>query len=186
MTPKQERFVEEYLKDLNATQAAIRAGYSESTAKKQASRLLVNVGVSEKISERKEELLQKVKMDQLSTVRDLLRCAHYDVRKLFDEFGNLKEIKDIDDDTAAAIESIEFIKRKKKDDEGYENGIKIKLVGKLKSLELIGKYQDLFKDINDATLKGNCGVVRMGAEDHNVYLPKKVPIGAPVPHHEND
>src|SRR5262249_53478937 len=47
LTPKQERFVQEYLVDLNATQAAIRAGYSKKTATEQASRLLTNVKVSE-------------------------------------------------------------------------------------------------------------------------------------------
>lgn len=45
LTPKQQRFVEEYLVDLNATQAAIRAGYSARTAAVQASRLLTNVNI---------------------------------------------------------------------------------------------------------------------------------------------
>jgi phage terminase small subunit len=46
LTPKQSRFVEEFLLDLNAKQAAIRAGYSLKTAKQQASRLLTNVDVA--------------------------------------------------------------------------------------------------------------------------------------------
>lgn len=45
LTPRQERFVQEYLVDLNATQAAIRAGYSKRTAKQQGSRLLTNVDI---------------------------------------------------------------------------------------------------------------------------------------------
>ena len=49
LTPKQQRFVEEYLIDLNATQAAIRAGYSEKTAQEQSSRLLSNVMVSQAV-----------------------------------------------------------------------------------------------------------------------------------------
>ena len=48
-TPKQQKFCEEYLIDLNATQAAIRAGYSEDTANQQGPRLLVNVGVQAEI-----------------------------------------------------------------------------------------------------------------------------------------
>ncbi|MGY2438571.1 terminase small subunit [Pseudomonas sp. SDO52101_S400] len=50
LTPKQQRFVDEYLIDLNATQAAIRAGYSKKTADQQASRLLTNVKVRAELS----------------------------------------------------------------------------------------------------------------------------------------
>lgn len=52
LNDKQQRFADEYLIDLNATQAAIRAGYSEKTAGAQAARLLKNVNVSAYISER--------------------------------------------------------------------------------------------------------------------------------------
>jgi phage terminase small subunit len=51
LTPKQQRFCEEYVVDCNGTQAAIRAGYSEKTAVEQASRLLINVKVGERINE---------------------------------------------------------------------------------------------------------------------------------------
>ena len=53
LTPKQELFVKEHLVDLNATQAAIRAGYSKSTADVQGPRLLGNVRISEEIQEKK-------------------------------------------------------------------------------------------------------------------------------------
>ncbi len=56
MTDKQRRFAEEYLVDLNATQAAIRAGYSERTANEQGARLLANVSVKTYIDERLEEI----------------------------------------------------------------------------------------------------------------------------------
>ena len=55
MTPKQQRFVDEYLIDLNATQAAIRAGYSEKTAQEQGSRLLSNVMVQKAVTEGQAE-----------------------------------------------------------------------------------------------------------------------------------
>ena len=56
LTPKQKRFCEEYLIDLNATQAAIRAGYSLKTAEQTASRLLRNVKVQEYIAKRQKGL----------------------------------------------------------------------------------------------------------------------------------
>lgn len=55
MTPKQERFCTEYLVDLNATQAAIRSGYSEKTAHSQGPRLLENVEVQNRIKEIREQ-----------------------------------------------------------------------------------------------------------------------------------
>lgn len=63
MTPRQQRFVEEYLIDLNATAAARRAGYSAKTAEQQAARLLVNVKVAEAIAAAKAERSEKTKID---------------------------------------------------------------------------------------------------------------------------
>ena len=63
LTEKQKRFVQEYLVDLNATQAAIRAGYSKKTARSQGQRLLTKVDIKEAIKkrmdEKKEELIMK-------------------------------------------------------------------------------------------------------------------------------
>lgn len=63
LTPKQQRFVEEYLIDLNATQAAIRAGYSADTADVQGPRLLGNVRVMEAINALKAERSRETKID---------------------------------------------------------------------------------------------------------------------------
>jgi phage terminase small subunit len=62
MTPKQQRFVEEYLIDSNATQAAIRAGYSEKTATEQGSRLLTNVKVSEALAAARSRLTMRTEI----------------------------------------------------------------------------------------------------------------------------
>ena len=59
VTPKQQRFVQEYLIDLNAMQAAIRVEYSKKTATEQASRLLSNVKVSEAIAKGMQDLAKK-------------------------------------------------------------------------------------------------------------------------------
>lgn len=64
LTPKQERFVQEYLVDLNATQAAIRAGYSAKTAREQASRLLSNVNVMEAVADGKAARTQRLEITQ--------------------------------------------------------------------------------------------------------------------------
>lgn len=63
LTDKQEMFCREYLIDLNATQAAIRAGYSQKTANAQAGRLLVNVSIQNRIAELKEERNKRTGID---------------------------------------------------------------------------------------------------------------------------
>jgi len=76
LTPKQEAFVREYLLDSNATQAAIRAGYSAKTAQEQSSRLLSNVMVAQAISEARRKIAQRADftvdqhMDTLARLRD--------------------------------------------------------------------------------------------------------------------
>lgn len=62
LTPKQERFVAEYLVDLNATQAAIRAGYSARTANEQGCRLLTNVSVARALAAKTEKQVAKVEL----------------------------------------------------------------------------------------------------------------------------
>lgn len=64
LNPRQERFVEEYIKDPNATQAAIRAGYSPKTAQEQSSRLLSNVMISEAIKAKRLKISEKVELSQ--------------------------------------------------------------------------------------------------------------------------
>ncbi len=94
MTPKQEAFVREYLIDLNATQAAIRAGYSEATASEQGSRLLGNVKVAEAIALAKAERAEKCDIDALWVLReakDLYQAART-AEKLSDAATALKMV----------------------------------------------------------------------------------------------
>lgn len=62
LSPKQQRFVSEYLKDQNATQAAIRAGYSPGTAKQQGSRLLTNADVARAVGKRQQKVARKAEI----------------------------------------------------------------------------------------------------------------------------
>lgn len=75
LTPKQQRFVEEYLIDLNATQSAIRAGYSEKTAQEQSSRLLSNVMVQEAVQKAKNKLSERTELTVDMVVHGLLKEA---------------------------------------------------------------------------------------------------------------
>ncbi len=74
-TSRQARFVDEYLIDLNATQAAIRAGYSRKTAQEQGSRLLSNVMVAAAIEKAMAERSQRTEITQDQVLKDLARIA---------------------------------------------------------------------------------------------------------------
>lgn len=107
LNARQSAFVREYLVDLNATQAAIRAGYSENTAAAQASRLLRNVNVKSAIAKAKRERANKVEITAERVLKEAARLALYDVRKLYRDDGSLVPITELDDDIAAAIVGID-------------------------------------------------------------------------------
>ena len=78
LTPKQQRFVEEYLLDLNGTQAAIRAGYSSKTANEQAARLLAKDSVQALVTELRQAQSKRTQIDAdyvLNTIHQTVeRC----------------------------------------------------------------------------------------------------------------
>lgn len=74
MTPKQERFVQEYMIDSNATQAAVRAGYSDHTAKQQGSRLLTNADVQAAIQVARADIRERVKVSVESVTKRLQKA----------------------------------------------------------------------------------------------------------------
>lgn len=80
LTDKQARFCEEYLIDLNATQAAIRAGYSEKTANRIASELLSKLDIQEKIAELKAERSKRTEITQDSFIQELAAVARAEVK----------------------------------------------------------------------------------------------------------
>lgn len=80
LTDRQARFCEEYLIDLNATQAAIRAGYSEKTANRIASELLSKLDIQEKIAELKAERAKRTEMTQDSVIQELAAVARAEVK----------------------------------------------------------------------------------------------------------
>lgn len=72
LTNKQKRFIEEYMIDLNAKQAAVRAGYSEKTATEQGSRLLTNVNVKAEVERLQAETTERLNINKESLIQDLL------------------------------------------------------------------------------------------------------------------
>jgi phage terminase small subunit len=84
LNPKQLRFVDEYLIDLNGTQAAIRAGYSAKTANEQGARLLANVSISAIIKARQQERSERTEITQDMVLNRFWKIATADPRKLIE------------------------------------------------------------------------------------------------------
>lgn len=147
LTAKQECFVAEYLIDLNATQAAIRAGYSENGASVQGSKLLANAKVQAAIQEAQAKRSEKTGITQERVLLELARIGFADIRKTVawgsapegavDEDGNpmlypveLKPSGEVDDDTAAAISEVSLTAQ----------GVKLKMHDKLSALDKIARH----------------------------------------------
>lgn len=77
LTPKQQRFVDEYMVDCNGTQAAIRAGYSKRTAKEQASQLLTKLNIRQEIDKRQAALAEEGMITAKMVIAGLLKEAQH-------------------------------------------------------------------------------------------------------------
>lgn len=107
LNAKQERFVQEFLVDLNATQAAIRAGYSKDTAKSIGSENLTKPDIQAAIAKGKAKRSKKVEISQERVVQEMAKLALADPRNLLDANGDVKPPHKWDDATAACVSAIE-------------------------------------------------------------------------------
>lgn len=141
MTPKQTKFVAEYRKDLNATQAAIRAGYSPKTANEQGARLLANVSVAAAVAEKTQTQLVKADISAERVLQEIGRLAFSDVRALFDANGKLKPLHTLTAEEAACIAGLEVIIKNAEAGDGHMDTVhKIKVWDKSKNLEMLAKH----------------------------------------------
>lgn len=135
LTPKQQRFVQEYLIDLNGTQAAIRAGYSERTANEQASRLLAKINIKSALAERQKKIADKTELtaqwvlDQLRIVAK--RCMQ--TEPVLDRKGDPVYVETPEGTLVPAFT--------------------FQAVGAARALELIGKHLEMFTETHKHTGK---------------------------------
>lgn len=144
MTPKQERFVEEYLIDLNATQAAIRAGYSERSAEVTGHETLKNPKVAAAIQEAKDKRSEATGVDAYWLLSRLAEEAKADIADIYADSGELLPIKEWPLIWRQGLVSGIDVQQVKGED-GQEYGVinKIKVSDRVKRLELIGKHVDV-------------------------------------------
>lgn len=141
MTPKQALFVAEYLKDLNGTQAAIRAGYSAKTAGTQAEQLLRKLEIAEAVKAGQSEQLAAAGVTAQKVKDRLALLAFQDIRQLFDEHGNLRPLHQLSAEAAAMVGGFEVIKKNAQAGDGVVDTVhKVKVVDPVKSLEMLAKH----------------------------------------------
>lgn len=160
LTDKQEAFCKEYLIDFNATQAAIRAGYSEKTAYNAGWQNVKKCEIQERLTELKNKRAERVEITQDRVLEELAYIAFFDIRKLFDDEGNLIPISKLDEQTARAIAAVDVSEQAATKDlnlnltkgeietASVRNYLKkIKALDKKAALELLGKHLGMFTDV---------------------------------------
>jgi phage terminase small subunit len=112
LTAKQAEFVRQYLVDLNATQAAIRAGYSEATARNTGHKLVTKGDIQEALVELREELTKKGKIASIDEILEgYTNDLRFDPRKLYDDTGTPISPHGLDDDTAMALAGMDVTEK---------------------------------------------------------------------------
>ena len=138
LTAKQARFVDEYLIDLNATQAAIRAGYSQHTAGKIGGQLLAKTGVQRAIHARQAVLQERVGVRQERVIAALAAIAFADI-------GNYVE----SDEAGERLRPLSTLTHAQRlalaDAKQYSNGFRLRLHSKLRPLDLLARHLGLYR-----------------------------------------
>lgn len=141
LSPKQALFVVEYLKDLNSTQAAIRAGYAAESAEKNAYRLMGIEGIKQAIAAGTAKQIEAAELSAVRVLEEYRRVAFANVQDFHDAEGNLKPISELTREQAAALAGVEILKRNLTAGDGVMDTVyKIKLWDKLKALQDLAKH----------------------------------------------
>ena len=144
LTPKQQRFVEEYLIDLNATQAAIRAGYSEKTAAVIGAENLIKPNIAKAIEEAQNKRAEQTQIDAAYVLKRLVEIDQMDVLDIMDDQMKIRPVNEWPKVWRQYVVNLENLELS--DGEGCFK--KIKWPDKVKNLELLGKHVSVgaFKD----------------------------------------
>lgn len=149
LSPKQRAFCREFVIDHNATKAAIRAGYTERSARSEASRLMTKVNIQEEIEILDAEVAKAAKVDAERWLKEIARIAFSDLSQAFTPEGKLLPIVEMPEDIRRAIIGMEVEELwEGPPGDKFEAGVtrKIKLGDKVRALEMVGKYLKVLTD----------------------------------------
>jgi phage terminase small subunit len=147
LTPRQERFVREYLIDLNATQAAVRAGYSTRTARQIGARLLTNVDIVAAVAKAKQARATRLGITADQVLRELARIGFSNVDHYrIDDSGRVVLADDAPDGATCALSSVK--EKTRTVDTGETTvttrEVEYKLWDKVSALYKIGQHIGMF------------------------------------------
>lgn len=184
LTHKQRRFVEEYLVDLNATQAAIRAGYSAATAYSQGQRLLKNVDVAAAVDEAQAERSGRTQITADAVLTELAKIGFAnmaDYMRSGPDGDPYLHFDDLTRDQAAALSevTVEDFKDGRGDDARDVRRVRFKLYDKRAALVDLGRHLGLFND--KLALTGKDGGPIQGAISIEFIQPAGASDEDPVP-----
>lgn len=143
LTPKQERFCREFVIDLNATQAAVRAGYSKKHANKNSKLLTDNPEIKARLAELQKGTFKKLEISAERVLQEFAKIAFADPRSVMEwgEHGiSVKPSRELSDDDASAIAEVSETRTK---DGGT---MKVKMHDKVAALNALGRHLALFTD----------------------------------------
>jgi len=146
LTPKQQRFVDEYLIDLNATKAAIRAGYSTHRADAMGHENLRKPEISHAVEAAMKARSERTEITQDRVLAEFAKLAFLDPRRFYDESGALKPVHLLDADVAAALAGVDVVDSFDKNSESVITTKKIKFVDKKGALDSVARHLGMFKD----------------------------------------
>ena len=165
---KQQAFVDEYLIDLNATQAAIRAGYAESNARSQGCENLTKPNIQYAIEQGRIAQQSRTLITADRVLLEVARLAMYDPRKFFSDTGTPLGIHELDDDTAASLAGLDVAVMP----EGAGHVVKYKLVDKGPNLERLMKHLGLYERDNEQKIDPLTALLHgIANKNANAFMP---------------
>jgi phage terminase small subunit len=163
---KWERFAWAYVNETNenASEAARIAGSTAKRSDQAGYELLSRPEIQARIKELRDERWKALQMSRDEVLGRLSRAARFDVRKLYDEAGNLKPAREWDDETAGGVAGIDVVEIG-----GPDSGIpvltkKVKGTDRIKALELLGRVHGVFEEDNKQQGAASAKLVELLAE----------------------
>jgi len=157
LTEKQKRFCEEYMIDLNGTQAAIRAGYSKKTANEQAARLLANVSINNYISELRAKQEERTGVSADEVIHELYALGFWNIQDFVKPGNLIVDLTTLDRSVARPVVGIKI--KERYDEQGNkEVTTELKLVDKRAALVDLGRHLGIFEKDN----KQKNAVIKVG------------------------
>ena len=144
LNQRQARFVAEYLIDLNASAAYVRAGYrarGTNAVKASASRLLTHADVAAAIAAAQAAALGRSQLTATRVLEEMRRLALSDMREYYDAAGNLKTMAQLTAEQGAALSSVESVRKNIDSADGETDTVwRVRLWDKVRALEMLGKH----------------------------------------------